>query len=1115
MKKIKVKIKGSDLKLKLKIIDGADGKNGRDADESLIIQEVLRKIPKPKDGKDGKNAENIDTFKLTLETSNKVMEQLLPKIPTIQQIIDNVPIIGEKVRDSLELLSGDDRLDISAIKGLDELITKGIEKYRPIFGGGSPAGALRMDGNNSPMANISWGGYKITNLADPTADQDAATKNYVDDNYVPYTGAISDVDLGTHNLTTTGTITGTSLLAGTANDNITSIVGIIPPSYGNIGGLGNRTALISITTDLAYLGSPSDIVDGLESSGTFIISAQTADGKGIVFDFVTPRLITEAISFQGILGGITYTAQMRGSPDGTNWTNIGGTFNLISPTSSSTIITTLNGNTTSYRYYQLYFVSASVTTFTYYEMRFRIDSPEPFGMLQVYKTDGTTPSDLYFQSYGGTVLVNGMMAWNGSFTATTSTLKGMWFNNSLTAHANSDFLSAVVISPTFFNGAYTTVVNNAIQTTNGSIWFDGGSSDQKTAAITPTSGGGTRFMWIPSSASLRAGGAIGTNWDEANIGNDSVAMGYGTMASGNGSLAMGIINNTTYSKITASGYGSLAMGGTNRTGTGSSRSDIISSGGGSVAIGYSSKTTSATANITASGIASVSIGYANGGTLQALNTASFALGSNLQNGLANSFAVGYSGINLLVTAGEVATLNQSTLDTEKIYLGTFTGGIDARWTYDAADWSYGTDNVIKDADGTGTLLQTSANMVTPLVIGEYYQLSYVITSWTVGTVTPSCGGTTLDAVGANGIYTRVFKASSTASLTFTPTSTSRFTIDTISLKKIIGGNLYIAGQVTSNVGIGLSPTAVLTLKAGTATAGTSPFKFTSGTLLTAPEVGAVEFLTDDWYGTITTGTARKRFVFADVGGTGGALTSTRVPYATTNGRLTDASGFTTNGTDWTFNSTTKLIFNATTEYINSANAGYLDLNAATNIRFNNTLRTATSLYRRYYHISLGSANPGASGATWVSPDANTTGGWNLTASTDVLVGETDVHSDWDGASDPKFEVRFAVNVDNTGGLVTDTVDLKMIMYYKGVGDTATKTQTVEVATVIGQSAQYKQFKVIFPLNFDEAGNVLDAGDIISFKLNIETDTSEVDNIILSDMSFSYLKTHVGLEDGDE
>lgn len=78
-----------------------------------------------------------------------------------------------------------------------------------------------------------------------------------------------------------------------------------------------------------------------------------------------------------------------------------------------------------------------------------------------------------------------------------------------------------------------------------------------------------------------------------------------------------------------------------------------------------------------------------------------------------------------------------------------------------------------------------------------------------------------------------------------------------------GAQLYLKGS-TGNVGIGTtSPTAKLHLAAGTATASTAPLKFTSGALLTVPEAGAVEFLTDTWYGTITTGAARKEFAFKD------------------------------------------------------------------------------------------------------------------------------------------------------------------------------------------------------------------------------------------------------------
>ena len=74
-----------------------------------------------------------------------------------------------------------------------------------------------------------------------------------------------------------------------------------------------------------------------------------------------------------------------------------------------------------------------------------------------------------------------------------------------------------------------------------------------------------------------------------------------------------------------------------------------------------------------------------------------------------------------------------------------------------------------------------------------------------------------------------------------------------------------------NVGIGVTvPTAVLHLLAGTATASTAPLKFTSGPLLTASEAGAMEFLTDDFYGTITTNAIRRKFVMDTTGRSAGA-----------------------------------------------------------------------------------------------------------------------------------------------------------------------------------------------------------------------------------------------------
>jgi hypothetical protein len=101
-----------------------------------------------------------------------------------------------------------------------------------------------------------------------------------------------------------------------------------------------------------------------------------------------------------------------------------------------------------------------------------------------------------------------------------------------------------------------------------------------------------------------------------------------------------------------------------------------------------------------------------------------------------------------------------------------------------------------------------------------------------------------------------------------------------------------AGGVS--VGGLFSATAKLHLPAGTATAGTAPCKFTSGTLLTSAEAGAVEFLTDKFYGTITTGAARKELALVDA-----TLSSGRVALVTTNGRLNDNANLTFDGTTLT------------------------------------------------------------------------------------------------------------------------------------------------------------------------------------------------------------------------
>lgn len=64
----------------------------------------------------------------------------------------------------------------------------------------------------------------------------------------------------------------------------------------------------------------------------------------------------------------------------------------------------------------------------------------------------------------------------------------------------------------------------------------------------------------------------------------------------------------------------------------------------------------------------------------------------------------------------------------------------------------------------------------------------------------------------------------------------------------------------------------ITIRAGTSNPGTAPITFTSGTLMTAPEAGAMEFNNNFLYFTITSGTVRKKIaLYDDASGAGGDI----------------------------------------------------------------------------------------------------------------------------------------------------------------------------------------------------------------------------------------------------
>lgn len=124
-----------------------------------------------------------------------------------------------------------------------------------------------------------------------------------------------------------------------------------------------------------------------------------------------------------------------------------------------------------------------------------------------------------------------------------------------------------------------TVTNDAQDSWHGVVFLGdfGGTSN------IPATGAGTRFMWYPKKAALRAGRVTGTQWNDANIGNYSVALGYNVWATGVGSVALG------HGAGAFGGTGSVALGyGASANGTGAVALGSLNSASGvrTTAIGY-------------------------------------------------------------------------------------------------------------------------------------------------------------------------------------------------------------------------------------------------------------------------------------------------------------------------------------------------------------------------------------------------------------------------------------------------------------------------------------------------------------------------------------------------
>jgi hypothetical protein len=254
---------------------------------------------------------------------------------------------------------------------------------------------------------------------------------------------------------------------------------------------------------------------------------------------------------------------------------------------------------------------------------------------------------------------------------------------------------------------------------NSGLWLDGATG------TTPTSGAGTRLMWIPSKYAFRAGRVTGTNWDAANIGDYSAAFGLNAKASGTYSVAFGASQSTGFSSVafgssTASEEGAVSFGYNSKaSGTSSLASGeyVVASGYGSVAFGYNENEDDT--SFVASGNGSIAIGIASymdthkatgvgsivmGDSVNSLGNNIISFGKDFTASTASTFNIGFGQLDYEFTATAADFKNSSLTTTGAIIGGSYAVGASAGVsdTYDD-----GVDTQITFTGGIATAISTA------------------------------------------------------------------------------------------------------------------------------------------------------------------------------------------------------------------------------------------------------------------------------------------------------------------------------------------------------------------------------------------------------------------------
>lgn len=140
-----------------------------------INKEELKKKLDIRDGIDGVSP-NIEDVALEASKLVKVV------VPTVEDIAEDLPKMGERIRDGLEILSGDERLEFSAIKDSEKI----LEEIK--------------EAKKSGTTTAGWGAHPLTiQESGVTKRKNARTLNFTG-------GTVTESVDGTTNISTGGNI---------------------------------------------------------------------------------------------------------------------------------------------------------------------------------------------------------------------------------------------------------------------------------------------------------------------------------------------------------------------------------------------------------------------------------------------------------------------------------------------------------------------------------------------------------------------------------------------------------------------------------------------------------------------------------------------------------------------------------------------------------------------------------------------------------------------------------------------------------------------------------------------------------------------------------------------